>query len=73
MQSVMEILDRQEYISWTLPKDWHIILTSNPEDQDYFVQTLDSAQKTRFMSFDVKFSVEDWALWAEKEEIDSRC
>ena len=31
IQAVMELIDRQTYISWTLPKDWHIILTANPE------------------------------------------
>ena len=28
IQAVMELVDRQQYISWSLPKDWHIILTS---------------------------------------------
>jgi len=27
IQAVMELIDRQQYISWSLPKDWHIILT----------------------------------------------
>ena len=24
MQATMEILDRQEYVSWSLPKNWHV-------------------------------------------------
>lgn len=73
MNGVMEILDRQEYISWSLPKDWHVILTSNPDNEDYFVQSLDQAQKSRYLSFNIKFDIEDWAEWAEKEGIDTRC
>ena len=46
IQAVMELIDRQEYISWKLPKDWHIILTSNPDTDDYIVNSIDSAQKT---------------------------
>ena len=32
IQACMELVDRQTYISWTLPKDWHIILTANPDN-----------------------------------------
>ena len=35
IQAVMELVDRQTYISWTLPEDWHIILTANPDNGDY--------------------------------------
>ena len=45
IQAVMELIDRQQYISWTLPKDWHIILTANPDTGDYLVNSIDNAQK----------------------------
>ncbi len=73
IQAVMELVDRQEYISWKLPKDWHIILTANPDDGNYMVNSIDSAQKTRFVSVVMKFNHERWAEWAEKEGIDGRC
>ena len=44
IQAVMELIDRQTYISWTLPKDWHIILTANPDNGDYMVYSDDAAQ-----------------------------
>lgn len=69
----MEIIDRQEYISWKLPKDWHVILTTNPDSGDYHVSSLDAAQKTRFVTVNLKFDVECWAKWAEQNDIDSRC
>jgi len=73
IQAVMDLIDRQEYISWKLPKNWHIVLTANPDDGKYIVQALDIAQKTRFMSTVMKWDVECWAEWAEADGIDSRC
>ena len=73
MQATMEILDRQEYISWSLPKNWHVILTTNPDNGEYQVTSLDDAQKTRFISTEVKFDAGVWAKWAEKVNIDGRC
>jgi nucleoside-triphosphatase THEP1 len=72
-QAVMEICDRQEYASWKLPKNWHVILTSNPDNGDYNVTSLDVAQQTRFISVELKYDVNVWARWAEDIGIDGRC
>ncbi len=73
IQAVMELIDRQSYISWTLPKDWHIMLTANPDNGDYMVNSVDSAQKTRYVTANLKFDVDVWAQWAEGAGIDTRC
>lgn len=73
IQAVMELIDRQQYISWTLPKDWHIILTSNPDNGDYLVNSIDNAQKTRFISVNLKFDLKCWSKWAEQNRLDGRC
>ena len=73
MQAVMEICDRQEYASWKLPKNWHVILTTNPDNGDYNVTSLDVAQQTRFISVELKYDVNVWARWAEDIGIDGRC
>lgn len=73
IQAVMELIDRQQYISWELPKDWHIILTSNPDNGDYLVNSIDNAQKTRFISTNLKFDINCWSEWAESAQIDGRC
>ena len=73
IQAVMELIDRQTYISWSLPKDWHIILTSNPDNGDYMVNSVDAAQKTRYITANLKFDVNVWARWAEEAGIDTRC
>ena len=73
IQAVMELIDRQQYISWKLPKDWHIVLTSNPDNGDYLVNSIDNAQKTRFISVDLKFDLKCWGKWAEQNQLDGRC
>lgn len=73
LQAVMELIDRQEYISWKLPENWHIMLSANPDNGDYLVNTIDVAQRTRFASIELKFEVETWAKWAEQNSIDGRC
>lgn len=73
IQAVMELVDRQTYISWSLPKDWHIILTSNPDNGDYSVNSVDDAQRTRYITANLEFDIDCWARWAEEEGLDSRC
>lgn len=72
MQATMELIDRQTYAGWSLPADWHIVLTTNPDDGEYIVTTLDAAQKTRFITANLKFDLKCWAKWAESEGIDGR-
>lgn len=73
IQAVMELVDRGEYISWKLPKNWTILLTANPDNGDYIVNSIDVAQRTRFASVQLKFDAEAWAKWAERNSIDGRC
>ena len=73
MQATMELINEGKYISWSLPKNTTICLTTNPDDGEFAVQSLDNAQKTRFVNFNLKLSVNDWASWAEFSGIDSRC
>jgi len=73
MQATMTLIDEQAYASWKLPKNWHILLTTNPDNGDYNVTSLDVAQKTRFISVGVKYDKDVWAKWAETANIDGRC
>lgn len=73
IQACMTLIETQKYISWSLPKDWHIILTTNPDNGSYMVTSMDDAQKSRFISVNLIFNVDVWARWAEKSGIDSRC
>ena len=73
MQATMELINTASYISWELPKNTTIVLTTNPDDGEFSVTSLDNAQKTRFVNFNLKLNVNDWASWAEFNQIDSRC
>ena len=69
----MELILTQKYVSWSLPKKTTIVLTNNPDDGTNNVNSLDEAQKTRFLNFDVAFDVNAWMNWAEKANVDGRC
>jgi hypothetical protein len=73
LQAVMELIDRQEYISFKLPVGWTIVLTSNPSNDNYMVQEIDTAMKTRFITVQYGFNAETWAAWAESMSLDQRC
>jgi len=72
MQAVMEIVNKQQYISWKLPKNWTVLLTENPSDGTYDVTEEDPASKSRRSTFNMKWEVESWSQWAEKQKLDSR-
>lgn len=73
LQATMELIDRGEYISWKLPPDWHIMLTSNPDNGEFIVNTMDKAQRGRYLSGIVRYDAQVWAEWAEANHVDSRC
>ena len=72
MQATMELINTAQYVGWKLPSNTTIVLTTNPDDSEYSVSQLDNAQKTRFVNFNLKLNVNDWASWAEFNNIDSR-
>ena len=65
MQATMELINTGTYVSWSLPYNTSVVLTSNPDDSQYSVSSLDSAQKTRFVNFNLKSDSKAWASWAE--------
>lgn len=72
MQATMELLSKGEYISWKLPKNCTIVLSSNPDSGDYNVSSMDAAQRTRFISFNLEFNLDVWAKWAEGEGLNDK-
>ena len=73
LSASMELVHRQEYLSWRLPAKTQIILTSNYDDGSYNVSSQDAAQSSRYVSFNVKFDPISWSRWSESVGIDSRC
>jgi len=78
LQAVMELMLDYKYLSWSLPKGSTIIITNNPSESNvngefksYNVAATDDAQKTRFLSVEMKFDKFEWAQWAERKHINT--
>jgi hypothetical protein len=72
-QALMQLIQDGKYYSWSLPVGCSIVLSCNPNDEDYIVQEQDQAMSGRYCKFGVKFKIDDWVQWAIKEKIDGRC
>lgn len=72
IQATMELINTGRYTTWELPRYTTIVLTANPDDGTYNVQSMDIAQKTRYVEFKLDFEIDPWARWAESAGIDSR-
>ena len=72
VQATMELIKEGKYVSWSLPKYTTVVLTANPDNGEFNVCSLDSAQKTRFADYNLEFEIDSWAKWAEAANIDSR-
>ena len=55
-QAVMELIECQEYATWSLPQGWTILLSSNPDDGIYNVTDQDPAQRSRYMNVNLKWN-----------------
>ena len=73
LQACMDLILEQKYVSWSLPKKSCIILTNNPDNGQSNVSSLDEAQKSRFLNFEVSWDEGAWSKWAEKANVDGRC
>ena len=71
MQAIMSLVQFGEYVSWKLPKKCHLILSSNPDNGEYNVTGLDSAQQSRMINFNVDFDLHVYANWMEKQNMRS--
>ena len=73
LNAAMEIILEQKYLSWSLPKKTTIVVTQNPDNGSYNVQSQDDAQTGRFVNYSTDFSLEPWMKWAESAKVDGRC
>jgi len=72
MQASMELLDKRELVGWNLPKYTQIFMSSNPDNGEYQVTTMDAAQSSRAITIGMKWSLDDWTIWSEKRKRDER-
>lgn len=72
IKGVMQLLQNYGMVSWKLPEGCNIILTANPDEQDYLVSSMDSAILTRQRHITLKHDAREWSVWAQREKIDPR-
>ena len=72
IKAFMQLLQDGKTISWDLPPQYTIVLTANPEDDEYAVTALDPAMLTRMVHITLKPDVRSWLTWASANKIDSR-
>ncbi len=73
MQSVMEICNEGTMIGWDLStKKIQVILSENPDDGEYNVQSVDAAHGSRMVKMNMVWDAKDWAERAEKIGLDER-
>ena len=72
LRGIMQLLQNHELASWKLPKQWHIVLTANPDGGDYSVTPMDDAMLTRMLHVTLEFDIKAWAQWAIKNGVDER-
>jgi hypothetical protein len=72
-QAIMQLIQMGSYYGWKLPAGCTIVLTSNPNDEDYIVSAQDGAMQDRYCKFGAKFDIKDWVKWATFAGVDPRC
>lgn len=72
LRGLMQLLQEFEMFSWTLPPQWQIVCTANPEGSDYSVTPMDDAMLTRLLHMTMVFDLKAWARWALKNGVDPR-
>ena len=72
LKGIMQLIQDYGTVSWNLPEGCNIILTGNPEGQDYIVSSIDDAFLTRCKHITMKHDAFAWSLWAQKNKIDPR-
>ena len=72
IKGIMQLLQNYGMVSWKLPPGCNIVLTANPDEQDYLVTSIDNAILTRIRSVTLKEDAKEWAVWAQSEKLDPR-
>jgi hypothetical protein len=72
IKGIMQLMQTYGMMSWKLPPGCNLVLTANPDEQDYLVTTIDKAILTRIRSATLKHNAKEWAVWADAAGLDPR-
>lgn len=71
MQPALQLLSARRLNDYHLPEGWLCVAAINPEDEDYMVNVLDPALRSRFMQLRVTATPESWLQWADVNDVHS--
>lgn len=69
MQPALQLLSARRLHAYELPPDWICAAAINPEDEDYQVNRLDPALRSRFLQLSVRADRETWLSWAARANV----
>ena len=69
IKGLMQLIQYREISSWSIPKDWIIVCTGNPENELFSTTSFDSAIMSRFMHVTLNWNHKIWAKWALEKGI----
>ena len=72
IKGIMQLLQNYGMVSWKLPPGCNIVLTGNPDEQDFLVTSIDSAILTRIKHVTLREDAKEWAIWATRKRLDPR-
>ncbi|MGB3969726.1 MAG: AAA family ATPase [Planctomycetota bacterium] len=66
MQPALQLLSARRLHAYELPPGWFCVAAINPEQDDYQVNRLDPALRSRFLQVPVRADRGEWLRWAER-------
>jgi hypothetical protein len=72
VKGIMQLMQTYGMMSWKLPPGCNIVMSANPDEQQYLVTTIDNAVLTRFRSVTLMHDAKEWAVWADSQGLDPR-
>ncbi|MBK8095590.1 MAG: AAA family ATPase [Planctomycetes bacterium] len=69
MQPALQLLSARRLHAYELPPGWFCVAAINPEQDDYQVNRLDAALRSRFLQVVVRADRQEWLRWAVRANV----
>jgi hypothetical protein len=69
MQPALQLLSARRLHAYELPPGWSCVAAINPEHDDYQVNRLDEALRSRFLQVRVRADRDEWLRWAARHNV----
>lgn len=69
MQPALQLLSARRLHAYELPPGWFCVAAINPEQDDYQVNRLDPALRSRFLQVVVRADRDEWMRWAAQANV----